>query len=178
MKKERGAITLITLITVLFMLSFLISTFVIISNRRQSQEEIKKKTKEIYEKDVENVDEIYNAYFAEENATIPIETEEQLFKIGTDSYIVVDNKIYKCTSNANYCLQIDLEFNVTDYATKYANAFSKRELEVEGTTYTVTRWKDIEYQEEQNTFTGTFDYNEKQITEITEENYTILHKSE
>lgn len=45
MKKERGAITLLTLITILFMLSFLISTYVIIANRRQAQEEIKRKTR-------------------------------------------------------------------------------------------------------------------------------------
>lgn len=45
MKKNRGAITIITLVTVLFMLSFLISTFVIIQNRRQAQEEIKRKTR-------------------------------------------------------------------------------------------------------------------------------------
>ena len=37
MKKERGAITLITLVTILLMIAFLISTFTIIMNRRQAQ---------------------------------------------------------------------------------------------------------------------------------------------
>jgi cell division protein FtsX len=41
MRKNRGAITIITLITILFMLSFLVSTYIIIANRRQAQEEIK-----------------------------------------------------------------------------------------------------------------------------------------
>ncbi len=45
MKKERGAITLITLVTIVFMISFLIGTYVIMSNRRQAQEEIKRKTR-------------------------------------------------------------------------------------------------------------------------------------
>lgn len=45
MKKERGSITVITIVTILFMLSFLISTFVIIQNRRQEQAEIKRKTR-------------------------------------------------------------------------------------------------------------------------------------
>lgn len=45
MKKERGAITLITLVTIVFMISFLIGTYVIMSNRRQTQEEIKRKTR-------------------------------------------------------------------------------------------------------------------------------------
>ena len=45
MKKERGAITLITLVAIVFMISFLIGTYVIMSNRRQTQEEIKRKTR-------------------------------------------------------------------------------------------------------------------------------------
>ena len=45
MKKERGAITLITLVTIVFMILFLIGTYVIMSNRRQAQEEIKRKTR-------------------------------------------------------------------------------------------------------------------------------------
>ena len=45
LKKERGAITLITLVTIVFMISFLIGTYVIMSNRRQAQEEIKRKTR-------------------------------------------------------------------------------------------------------------------------------------
>lgn len=45
MKKERGAITLITLVTIVFMISFLIGTYVIMSNRRQAQEEIKRETR-------------------------------------------------------------------------------------------------------------------------------------
>ena len=67
MKKERGAITLITLVTILFMLAFLVSTFTIIMNRRQSQAEIKRETKEIYESDVENAEQVYKSYFAGEN---------------------------------------------------------------------------------------------------------------
>ena len=60
MRKQRGAITLITLATILLMLAFLISTFTIIMNRRQAQSEVKRKTKEIYESDVGNEEELYN----------------------------------------------------------------------------------------------------------------------
>ena len=81
MKKDRGSITIITLVTILFMLSFLISTYMIISNRRQAQTEIKRETQEIYESDTENIDAIYNSYFAGEGEVIPIYTEEQLLKI-------------------------------------------------------------------------------------------------
>jgi len=81
MKKERGSILIITLTTVLFMLAFLISTYTIIANRRQAQAEIRKESKEIYEKDIENIDEIYSGFFADENAQIPIYEADQLFQI-------------------------------------------------------------------------------------------------
>lgn len=118
MKKERGSITIITLITILFMLSFLISTYVIISNRRQAQTEIKRETQEIYEDNVEDIDEIYNSYFAEDNEVIPIYTLEQLFKVGTGEKAVINNKIYTLTSSANYNLMTNLDFKTADYEGK------------------------------------------------------------
>lgn len=51
--------------------------------------------------------------------------------------------------------------------------------EITTTTYvdvTATRWKNIEYQTEQGTFTGNLDYNGKTITEIDTENNTIIHQ--
>ena len=44
MKNQKGAIALVTLGTVIFMLAFLLSSFVIIQNRIQAQAEIKKET--------------------------------------------------------------------------------------------------------------------------------------
>ena len=41
---------------------------------------------------------------------------------------------------------------------------------------TATRWKNIEYQTEQGTFTGNFDYNVKTITHKDTENNTIIHQ--
>ena len=70
MKNQRGAITIITLVTILFMLAFLISTFTIIANRRQIQAEIKQETKEIYEKDIENREQIYTNMIEQANTSI------------------------------------------------------------------------------------------------------------
>lgn len=120
MKKERGAITLITLVTILFMIAFLISTFAIIMNRRQAQAELKKETKGIYESDVENVEQVYQDYFADKNMPIPINIAENLPKIGTGKYIVVDGKIYKCTKDAEYNFATNLEW--TAYPTIYGNS--------------------------------------------------------
>ena len=62
-EKEKGSITIMTLTTVLFMIAFLVSTFMIIENRRQSQEQIQRETKEIYENDVKNANEIYDEMY-------------------------------------------------------------------------------------------------------------------
>ncbi len=64
MKKENGAITVITLVTMLFMLAFLLSTYTIITNRRQAQAELKEEMRKTYETEVDNVEEIYNDYVA------------------------------------------------------------------------------------------------------------------
>lgn len=147
MKKERGAITVITLVTILFMLSFLISTFVIISNRRQAQAEIKKETKGIYEAEIGNEEEIYQSYFADENDPIPIYTAKQLIKVGTGENVFINNKIYKLTSSANYILMNDVSFKVADYITENPDLFPEKtyigtELTTEAVTNKVT---DFEY---------------------------------
>jgi len=60
MKSERGSIMLVTLATVIFMLAFLVSSFMIISNKLQAQAEIKRELKNVYESEVEDVDNVYN----------------------------------------------------------------------------------------------------------------------
>ena len=59
-KSERGSITIITLTTILFMLAFLTSTYAIIANRRQAQEQIKKEMQEFYEGGVSDIDDVYD----------------------------------------------------------------------------------------------------------------------
>ena len=115
MKKERGSVTILALTTILFIIAFTLSSFVIIANRKQAQAEIKKETQKIYESDVDNAEQIYQSYFANENETIPIYTPEQLFSIGTGKKIIINNKIYTLSSSANYKLMNDLNFKTIDY---------------------------------------------------------------
>ena len=61
-RDQKGAITMITLITVLFLVSFLMSTYIIISNKVKTQKEMLNETKSIYEPKV-TMEEIYNSYF-------------------------------------------------------------------------------------------------------------------
>ena len=84
MKNQKGAIALVTLGTVIFMLAFLLSSFVIIQNRIQAQAEIKKETAKLYEKDLENRETIYQKYFAASTEIVPITNAEQLLSIGSN----------------------------------------------------------------------------------------------
>lgn len=136
-KSESGAITILVLVSVLFMLSFLISSYVIIANKVQAQKEIIAQTKSIYEN--YNMDEIYNGYFSNNNI-IPIYTPEQLLTIGNnteDETISINGKFYKFpankdnskseeeNSNTIYLLMDDIEFNDEDYVSKYTNVFDE-----------------------------------------------------
>ena len=136
-KSENGAITILVLVSVLFMLSFLISSYVIIANKVQAQKEIIAQTKSVYEN--YNMDEIYNGYFSDNNV-IPIYTPEQLLTIGNsseDQTISINGKFYKFPANKDnskseeennniiYLLMNDIEFNDKSYTSKYANVFDE-----------------------------------------------------
>ena len=114
-KEEKGAITIIVLVSLIFFVSFLVSTYLILANKSQSQLEIIEQTKEIYDNS-ESITDIYNSYFADE--VIPIYTVEQLLKIGTGDNIVIKeagNKIYNFGQDGTYMLMNDLEFDVADW---------------------------------------------------------------
>ena len=111
LKNEKGAITILVLVSVLFMTAFLISSYVIVSNKVQAQKEIVSETKAIYESG-KSMEEIYNSYFDSENI-IPIYTKEQLLAIGNGEQISVNGKIYNFlnTNQVTYILMDDIEFN-------------------------------------------------------------------
>ena len=95
-ESERGAITIIALVTMLFLVSFLISVYVISANRVQAQKEIISEIRNTYAPK-ERMEEIYNSYFSTEEV-IPIYTVEQLLKIGTGEKVNINGKIYTLTS--------------------------------------------------------------------------------
>ena len=139
MKNERGVITILTLVTILFMIAFLLSTYVIVANRRQAQAEVKKGIQEIYGTDIENIESIYAEYFADEGEAIPIYTAEDLFKVGTGKCIVTNNKIYQCLENSDYILLSNIEFKVADYLEKNPDVFIEKTY-----TETITKTEMIE----------------------------------
>lgn len=113
LKSEKGAITIVVLVSVLFFVSFLISSYVIIANKVQTQKEIIAETKKIYEPK-SSMEDIYNSYFNNDEV-IPIYTVEQLLSIGEEEkQINIDGKYYTFTNTSSYILKNDLEFNAVD----------------------------------------------------------------
>lgn len=90
-KEQRGAITLVVLISMLFFITFLTSTYIMISNKAQTQIEITKQIKNKYN-DKDPAEE-YNEFFG--NEIIPIYNVEQLLNIGTEKNIVINEVRWK-----------------------------------------------------------------------------------
>ena len=70
LKSEKGVITMITLVTVLFMISFLISSYIIVANKVRTQKEMMAETKSIYEPK-STMEEILN--LLQDNARLALE---------------------------------------------------------------------------------------------------------
>ena len=110
-KNQDGMITMLVLITIVFLLSFLISAYLLISNKLKSEQDIVSETKRIYE-GTASMDEIYNSYFSNDEI-VPIYTEEQLIKIGSKENLIINGKYYNFSNNAQYVLMNDIEFDAT-----------------------------------------------------------------
>lgn len=66
-KKEKGAITAIVLVTVLFFVTILSTAYALISAQRRAQMQSQITVKDVYEKDLNSVQEIYNTLAIQEN---------------------------------------------------------------------------------------------------------------
>ncbi len=153
-RDQKGAITMITLITVLFLVSFLMSTYIIISNKVKTQKEMLNETKSIYEPKV-TMEEIYNSYFSND-AVIPIYTVNQLLAIGNGEKINIDGKIYTFTSNKVYILKNNLEFSVKDLGleTDWIPIYNSENIEWNGHTIKVTTLNENVITYSENTIIG------------------------
>ncbi len=112
LKSGKGVITMITLVTVLFMISFLISSYVLVANKVKTQKEMLNETKNIYEPKF-TIEEVYNSYFSSDNA-IPIYTAQELLMIG-EKHSNINGKYYTNDENTTYILMNDIEFRAQDF---------------------------------------------------------------
>lgn len=107
LKSEKGAITLVVLIGMLFLTAFLMSMYIQIANRAQNSAETTKQIEEQYN-NLNEANALYDSYFANTNV-IPIYTKEQLAKIGSGEQILINNKVYTFSTSGYYTIQNDLK---------------------------------------------------------------------
>lgn len=107
LKSQNGAIAIIVLVSVLFLTMFLISSYMVISNKLKTQKDVIDQTRQIYE----NYDlaEIYNSFF--NNGVIPIYSNDEYLAIGKNERVIIPElggKYYDFTDSSNYILMNDL----------------------------------------------------------------------
>lgn len=109
---EKGSLTLFVTLAMLFFMIFLVALYVSTTNEQRAQLAITARIKEIYEKDLDNVEEIYNDFIGTDEY-IPIYTAEQLKKVGTGEnvYISEIGKYYTFDLDSNYILKNNIELN-------------------------------------------------------------------
>ena len=158
LKSEKGAITLVVLVAMLFLLTFLMSIYIGIANKAQTSAE---NTKEIAEKynNIGEAQTIYDNYFAD-TEVIPIYTREQLEKIASGEQVTINGKVYTFSANGYYTLQNDL-----DLGGYY-----------DETTGTWTAADGDEWTPLTSTFTGTLDGLGNTITGLYINNLSASHK--
>ena len=112
-KSEEGAITLIALVSVLFMMSFLMSMYILLANKAQRSSAT---TAEIARK-YNNLDDLESIYanYLPEGDVIPIKTAEQFRQIGTDTTVEIDGKYYEFIEEGYYVLKNDIDLGGYDY---------------------------------------------------------------
>ena len=113
-KNEKGAITILVLVSILFMVSFLISSYAMVANKVKAQKEVVAQTRAIYN-NTEDIEEIYNSFLIDN--IIPISNAEQLLAIGSDEIREIGGKEYTFSNDPStkYVLMNDIEFNGKDY---------------------------------------------------------------
>ena len=153
LKSEKGAITLVVLVTMLFLIAFLMTLFLRVANKAQTSAETTEQIKQKYN-NLEDEETIYQSYFADEEV-IPIYTVEQLKKIGSGEQVEVEQekKIYIFKKDGYYVLKNNL------------NLGGKYDEETK--TWTGTQWEPLPPTDESGTiyeFTGTLDGAGHEIT--------------
>ncbi|MBR6504571.1 MAG: hypothetical protein IKT41_02470 [Clostridia bacterium] len=112
-RKQNGSATMVVLIVVMFFSIFLISMYGYITNSEVSQLEHVAKMKSIYEKNINNLDVIYDKLM-KESEMVPIYNLEQLKKIGSGENIIISNQIYNFSNDEQYRLMNDIEVDFAD----------------------------------------------------------------
>lgn len=106
-KSEKGAITLVVLIGMIFLTVFLMSVYIQISNKAQSSAEITEQIAKQYN-NIDDAEDIYASYFSDINV-VPIYNAEQLKKIGSGEEVLIEGKIYVYAPDAYYTIKNNID---------------------------------------------------------------------
>lgn len=120
LKSENGAIAILVLISLVFLTTFLISSYVIMSNKMQSQRKVISDTKDIYES--YNLNQMYESYFDKSRDGLPdnVEQLEYIESTGTQyidtgvfpsNNLKINIKACYTNSNSSYMLGSDNAYN-------------------------------------------------------------------
>lgn len=114
-KNQKGSISLFVLLSMLFLLSFIIGAFSLVNRRNAAQLQALKETQEIY-KTGGNASDIYDSILATGDTVIPVATKEQLAKIveienrqdNLTANYMIDGNLYTYKKGAHYILTNDI----------------------------------------------------------------------
>lgn len=120
LKSENGAIAILVLISLVFLTTFLISSYVIMSNKMQSQRKVISDTKDIYEN--YDLNQMYESYFDKSRDGLPdnVEQLEYIESTGTQyidtgvfpsNNLKINIKACYTNSNSSYMLGSDNAYN-------------------------------------------------------------------
>lgn len=120
LKSENGAIAILVLISLVFLTTFLISSYVIMSNKMQSQRKVISDTKDIYEN--YDLNQMYESHFDKSRDGLPdnVEQLEYIESTGTQyidtgvfpsNNLKINIKACYTNSNSSYMLGSDNAYN-------------------------------------------------------------------
>ena len=93
LKNEKGSITLFVILAILFFLIVVFSVFMSSSNKNRIQASELDKIKEEYEKDVNNIDEIYDEIASNELIQIAFDANGGTYNIANDGTIDISSNV-------------------------------------------------------------------------------------
>lgn len=131
-KSQKGAITLYVLISMLVFTALAVGLFVKSANKQMVQLETIEQTKKVYDSD-ETAEEAYQKYIGGD--VIPIYTAEQFKKIGTNSNITINGKIYTLATGKTYVLKNDI--NLSEDFAEIRTLLKNGSVSLEGQDYKV-----------------------------------------
>lgn len=110
-KDEKGIISTVFIFAMIFLLIFTITIYVMITNKRKIEDDKELEIKQIYSKTLNDVEQ---TIYADETEVIPIYNIRELNIAGTNEYVQIKNKIYKCNKSNQYLLKENIIIDIKE----------------------------------------------------------------